>query len=49
VWEEFWKAMEKDFWFASTKFWQTVLGTQEGKAGLGSACAQSKRITADPD
>jgi len=32
--------MEKDFRLASRKFFLSRLATQEGKAGLGSGCAQ---------
>jgi len=34
VWEE---AMEKDFWLASRKFWQTIRRLRKGKQGLAQA------------
>ncbi len=37
VWEEFGKAMEKDFWFASRKFWQIVWWLGKRKQGLALA------------
>lgn len=46
LWEEFRKAMEKDFRLASRKFWQTI---QECKAGLGPSCVYPGRRTAHPD
>jgi len=47
VWEEFKEAMEKDFWLASRKFWQTVWQLSKGNQGLAQAL--SGRRTADPD
>ena len=37
VWEEFGEAMEKDFWLASRKFWQTVWCLRKGNQGLAQA------------
>jgi len=48
VWE-FGEAMEKDFRLALKEVLANHPETQEGKAGLGSGCAQSGRRTADPD
>ncbi|XP_054860769.1 uncharacterized protein LOC118470292 [Amphiprion ocellaris] len=37
VWEEFGEAMEKDFWLASRKFWQTVRRFRKGRQGFTQA------------
>lgn len=40
VWEEFTDTMEKGFWFAPKKLWQT---------GLVAGCVQQEMRTVDPD
>ena len=34
LWEELREAMEKDFWLASRKFWQTIWQLIKGKQGV---------------